>query len=30
MRRPIPRSHRMTREEAMEFIAQKFNVEVID
>ncbi|HOE52785.1 MAG TPA: 50S ribosomal protein L5 [Methanomassiliicoccales archaeon] len=30
MRRSIPRSHRMTREEAMEFIAQKFNVEVID
>jgi large subunit ribosomal protein L5 len=30
MRRSIPHSHRMTRPEAMEFIKQKFNVEVID
>jgi len=30
MRRSIPHIHRMTRPEAMEFIKQKFNVEVID
>lgn len=30
MRRSIPHTHRMTRPEAMEFIKQKFNVEVID
>lgn len=30
MRRPVPHSHRMTREEAMEFMRQKFNVEVIE
>jgi len=30
MRRSILHTHRMTRPEAMEFIKQKFNVEVID
>jgi large subunit ribosomal protein L5 len=30
MRRPVPHTHRMTRTEAMKFVSEKFNVEVID
>lgn len=30
MRRSVPHSHRMTRVEAMNFVKEKFNVEVID
>jgi large subunit ribosomal protein L5 len=30
MRRPIPHIHRMTKVEAMNFMKEKFNVEVID
>jgi len=30
MRRSIPHTHRMTRVEAMNFMKERFNVEVID
>jgi large subunit ribosomal protein L5 len=30
LRRPVPHKHRMTREEAMEFMKERFKIEVID